>query len=86
MLPGPGTIYLGQSLRFLHPVGLGDTVTVIVTVKELHAAHHRVILDCRGVNQDNETVVTGTAEIIARTEKISRPRVELPEVDLHGKR
>lgn len=86
MLPGPGTIYLGQSLRFLHPVGLGDTVTVIVTVKELHTAHHRVILDCSVINQDDETVVTGTAEIIAPTEKISRPRVELPEVDLHGKR
>ena len=31
-LPGPGTIYLNQSLKFLHPVGLGDTVTVRITV------------------------------------------------------
>lgn len=83
MLPGPGTIYLGQSLRFWHPIGLGDTVTVSVAVKELHAENHRVILDCAVVNQDNETVVTGTAETIAPTEKISRPRVELPEIALH---
>jgi acyl dehydratase len=31
-LPGPGTIYLGQTLRFRRPVGLGDTVTVSVKV------------------------------------------------------
>src|SRR6516162_9174450 len=30
-LPGPGTIYLGQDLHFLKPVGLGDTITVTVT-------------------------------------------------------
>lgn len=86
MLPGPGTIYLAQSLRFLHPVGLGDTVTVIVTVKELHTENHRCILDCKVINQEGETVVIGTAEIIAPTEKISRPRIELPEVNLHEKR
>ena len=30
-LPGPGTIYLGQTLNFRHPVTLGDTITVTVT-------------------------------------------------------
>jgi len=83
MLPGPGSIYLGQSLRFLRPVGLSDTVTVTVTVQELHSENRRVTLDCRVINQDNETVVTGTAEIIAPAEKISRPQVDLPDVDLH---
>ena len=33
-LPGPGTIYLGQDLKFRKPVGVGDTVTVTVTAKE----------------------------------------------------
>jgi acyl dehydratase len=83
LLPGPGCIYLGQSLRFLHPVGVGDTVTVTVKVTELHSENHRVKLDCQVVNQNHELVVTGIAEVIAPTEKISRPRVELPEVDLH---
>src|SRR3569832_1790201 len=32
-LPGPGTIYLEQSLRFRHPVGLGDRVTVRISVR-----------------------------------------------------
>jgi 3-hydroxybutyryl-CoA dehydratase len=34
-LPGPGTIYMGQNLRFKAPVRAGDTVHVTVTVKEL---------------------------------------------------
>lgn len=81
MLPGPGTIYLAQSMRFLHPVGLGDTVNVTVTVTELHAEKHRCLLDCRTINQDGKAVATGTAEVIAPTEKISRPRMQLPALD-----
>jgi phosphotransacetylase/acyl dehydratase len=81
-LPGPGAIYLGQSLRFRHPVGLGDTVTVTVKVAEKNTEKHRVTLDCEAKNQKGETVITGTAEVIAPTEKISRPRVVLPELEL----
>jgi phosphate acetyltransferase len=84
-LPGPGTIYLGQSLRFRRPVGLGDTVTVTVRVTEKDAAKHRVTLDCAATNQKGETVITGTAEVIAPTEKIARPRVVLPEIEMHAK-
>jgi len=81
-LPGPGTIYLGQDLRFRKPVGLGDTVTVTVTAKEKQPEKHIVAFDCRCVNQKGEEVITGTAITIAPTEKIRRPRVELPEVQL----
>ncbi len=82
-LPGPGAIYLGQSLRFRHPVGLGDTITVTVRVTAKSSEKHRVTLDCEAQNQKGETVITGTAEVIAPTEKICRPRVVLPEVELH---
>ena len=81
-LPGPGTIYLGQDLRFRRPVGLGDAVTVTVTAKEKQPEKHIVIFDCRCVNQRGEEVITGTAVTIAPTERISAPRVELPEVQL----
>jgi phosphate acetyltransferase len=81
-LPGPGTIYLGQDLRFRRPVGLGDAVTVTVTAKEKQPEKHIVIFDCRCVNQRSEVVITGTAVTIAPTERISAPRVELPEVQL----
>jgi phosphotransacetylase/acyl dehydratase len=81
-LPGPGTIYLSQSLTFRHPIGLGDTVVVSVTVREKSAAKRKVKLDCRVVNQDGKTVIEGAAEVIAPAEKIARPRVKLPEVRL----
>lgn len=42
-LPGEGTIYLGQSLRFLAPVRPGDAVRTVVTVKEIVHAKRRVI-------------------------------------------
>ena len=44
-LPGPGTIYLSQTLKFKAPVRPGDTVTATVTVKEVNVAKNRVILD-----------------------------------------
>jgi phosphate acetyltransferase/phosphate butyryltransferase len=81
-LPGPGAIYLGQSLRFRRPVGLGDTIVVSVRVAEMDAEKHRVTLECQAVNQRGEVVISGTAEVIAPMEKISRERVSLPEVRL----
>ncbi len=82
-LPGPGTIYLKQSLSFLKPVGLGDRVTVRVTVKEKIDEAHRLVLACDCINQKGEVVIDGEAEVIAPTEKVRRPRVLLPEVHLH---
>jgi acyl dehydratase len=81
-LPGPGTIYLEQTLRFRHPVSIGDTITVSVTVAAKDEAHHRVLLDCRCVNQRGETVIDGNAKVLAPTEKVRRPRFALPEVSL----
>ncbi|ACL55451.1 bifunctional enoyl-CoA hydratase/phosphate acetyltransferase [Methylobacterium nodulans] len=82
-LPGPGTIYLGQSLRFLRPVRVGDAITARVTVREKDAARARLILDCTCLNAQGEAVITGEAEVLAPTEKVRRPRVLLPEVHLH---
>jgi acyl dehydratase len=81
-LPGPGAIYLGQSLRFRKPVGLGDTITVTVKVTEKDPEKHRVTLECQATNQRGEVVISGVAEVIAPTEKISRQRVTMPEVKL----
>jgi phosphotransacetylase/acyl dehydratase len=81
-LPGPGAIYLSQSLRFRRPVAVGDTITVTVKIAEMEEGKHRVTLECQATNQNDEIVITGTAEVIAPTEKISRERVTLPEVKL----
>lgn len=87
-LPGPGTIYLGQTLRFLHPAAPGDTMTASLTVREKDPAKHRLVLDCRVSNQLGKVVIDGLAEVIAPTEKISRPGVKLPELRIedHGAR
>ena len=84
-LPGPGTVYVDQTLHFHRSVGLGDTITVTVRVTKKIEDTHSVVLDCRASNQRNEDVITGTAEVTAPTEKISRPRVLLPEIELRQK-
>ncbi|MEJ2094859.1 MAG: bifunctional enoyl-CoA hydratase/phosphate acetyltransferase, partial [Gammaproteobacteria bacterium] len=81
-LPGPGTIYLDQSLKFLAPVALGDSVTVTVTARTKDDQHHHVTFDCKCTNQHGKVVISGNALVIAPTEKIRRRRVELPEVRL----
>jgi phosphate acetyltransferase/phosphate butyryltransferase len=85
VLPGPGTIYLGQTLRFRRPVRVGDTVTVSVTVAATDPDKGRVTLECACVNQVGETVISGTADVVAPTDKVKRPRVVLPTVRLHDR-
>ncbi len=84
-LPGPGTVYCDQSLHFHRPVCLGDTITVTVRVTKKIAESSRVILECRAVNQNGEAAITGTAEVIAPAEKISRAGIVLPEIELREK-
>lgn len=63
-LPGPGTIYLSQTLKFKAPVRLGETAIATITVKEIIAEKKRVILDC--VCKVGDTVVLeGEAVVIA---------------------
>ena len=81
-LPGPGTIYLGQTLRFLAPVKLGDRLSIRVEVKAKDAATRRVTLACTCTNQSGATVIEGEAEVIAPDERIERPRTALPEIRL----
>ena len=81
-LPGPGTIYLDQTLHFRKPVGIGDTVTVRVTVREKRA-ENKVVLDCRCENQAGDVVVEGEALVLAPTSKVKRPRTLLPEIHMH---
>lgn len=82
-LPGAGTIYLDQSLKFLKPVVLGDTVTVRVEVKELRPERQRVVLYCTCTNQAGERVIEGEALVKAPVEKVRRPRVVLPTVSVY---
>jgi len=60
-LPGPGTIYLKQSLNFLAPVRFGDTVTARVEVIEVLAEKNRVRLKTTCTNQEGTVVLDGEA-------------------------
>jgi phosphate acetyltransferase len=80
--PGAGTIYMEQSLRFLRPVRVGDTLTVSVTVMQKEDATRNVHLDCKVVNQRDEAVVSGQALVRAPGSKIVRPRPATPELHL----
>ena len=63
-LPGPGSIYLGQEVRFTAPVRMGDTITAIATVSELFPEKNIVKLKNECVNQRGETVITGVATVM----------------------
>lgn len=82
VLPGPGTIYLGQSLRFKAPVRIGDTITITMTVVKKREDRKFVTLDCTAENQEGETVMVGTAEVIAPTEKVVIETPTLPNISI----
>jgi 3-hydroxybutyryl-CoA dehydratase len=63
-LPGPGTIYLTQELRFLKPVKIGDTVIAWIEVTELQREKNRVRLRTTLHNQRGEQVIEGSALVI----------------------
>ncbi|MBI3372029.1 MAG: bifunctional enoyl-CoA hydratase/phosphate acetyltransferase [Betaproteobacteria bacterium] len=86
LYPGPGTIYINQTLKFMRPVTLGDIITVSVTVTGKFEHNHHVTLECKCVNQDGRTVIAGAAEVIAPAEKVRRPKVDLPEVHISDRK
>ena len=67
-LPGHGTIYLSQSLKFLAAVRPGDLVTAEVTVREIDAARRRVALETRARVGDT-VVLEGEAQVLAPSRK-----------------
>ncbi|HJV88625.1 MAG TPA: bifunctional enoyl-CoA hydratase/phosphate acetyltransferase [Noviherbaspirillum sp.] len=78
--PGAGTVYVDQSLHFMLPVRVGDTLTVVVTVTAKDDLTKRVTLDCRVANQTGKTVLAGTAVVLAPTRKVSRHAMPMPWV------
>ena len=63
-LPGPGTIYMGQELRFTKPVFFGDTITATVTVAELIPEKNRAKLETVCTNQNGDVVIKGKATVM----------------------
>lgn len=63
-LPGNGTIYLGQELKFMKPVFLNDTITATVSVLELMVEKNRAVLETIATNQAGDVVIKGQATVL----------------------
>lgn len=66
ILPGPGTIYLNQTLNFERPVRIGDRVSARIRVVKIQMkkTFKLVTLETTCVNQNNEVVISGRATVI----------------------
>ena len=83
VMPGPGSIYMGQELVFKLPVKVGDTLTATVTVKEKIVKRKSVVIDCQVRNQKGKLVVCGDARVIPPnlSAEVEAPRLPLIQID-----
>ncbi|AVQ32064.1 MaoC family dehydratase [Fusobacterium varium] len=63
-LPGEGTIYLEQNLKFKQPVYLGDTITATCEIIDIIKEKRKVILSTICINQDEKIILTGEAKVM----------------------
>lgn len=63
-LPGPGCIYLGQSMKFRAPVYIGDKITAVVRVLSIREDKPVVVLSTTCVNQSGDVVIEGEAVML----------------------
>ena len=87
-LPGPGAIYLTQSLKFVKPVRAGDTITARVNVLEVIRERNRVRLQTVCVNQRDEEVLSGEAWVMPSRSRVTyegrrQPTASLAALALH---
>ncbi|MEZ5690531.1 MAG: bifunctional enoyl-CoA hydratase/phosphate acetyltransferase [Rickettsiales bacterium] len=81
-LPGLGTIYLSQTLKFLRPVHLGDTITASVKVIEKDDKHKHVKLATICVNESGQHVLEGEAVVLPPEKKVCWSSAPLPEINI----
>lgn len=67
-LPGPGALYASQSLKFLRPVYIGDTITAFAQVSGLDTSRNRVWLRTGCTNQKGEAVAEGESVLLPSKE------------------
>jgi 3-hydroxybutyryl-CoA dehydratase len=78
-LPGPGTIYLGQEVKFMAPVRMGDTIKAEVEVVEIIAEKNRIKLKTTCYNQDNKVVIDGLATVMPPKAAVVSSTTEMPQ-------
>jgi phosphotransacetylase/acyl dehydratase len=86
LLPGPGTVFRRQSLEFVAPVAVGDTLQLTAVVRQKTASDRTVLLDCTATNQRDQVVVTGTAEVRPPDERARAQMGAIPNVQFYDHR
>jgi len=81
--PGPGTIYRSQSLHFLAPLHVGDTLTVTLTCADKNPADLSVRFLCEAKTTEDRRIFTGEAVVTAPSLKVRQPLPTLPDVMLN---
>ncbi len=71
-LPGPGAVYLSQSLKFLKPVKFGDTITAAVEVASYHVEKRILTLRTSCTNQYGDAVAEGESVLLVDAPAMSR--------------
>ncbi len=82
VMPGPGSIYMGQELAFKLPVRIGDTLTASVTVKEKNERRKFVVIDCQVRNQHGKVVVSGDAKVMPPANSAEVEAPQLPDIQV----
>jgi acyl dehydratase len=70
-LPGPGAIYLSQSLKFVKPVKAGDTITARAEVAEVMRERNRIRIHTVCTNQRGEEVLSGEAWVMPTRTRVT---------------
>ena len=83
VMPGPGSVYMGQDLAFKLPVRIGDALTATLTVKEKNETRKFVVIDCQVRNQHGKVVVSGDAKVMppAASAEVEAPKLSRIHVD-----
>ncbi len=67
-LPGPGAVYLEQTMRFIRPVFTGDTITAIVEIIEINDEKRTIKLKTECHKHDGKLVLDGVASMLVPDE------------------
>ena len=81
-LPGPGSVYRSQSMKFTQPVFVNDRLTVTLTVTEKKDKLKLVRLTCSVSNQNQKVVAKGEASVIASEKTLMMAAAKLPEITI----
>ncbi len=84
-LPGPGSIPLDQSLRFITPLRVGDTLSVTLRVMEKLALDRLLVVDCQGIDQDGQTILQGTVRVRPPERKIRTEQEDTAHISVSDK-